>query len=112
MNVLDVNFDAKLNWNQHIANTVSKAKRSLFALRLLKKYLTTPEMRLLCDSHFYSVLYYNLSIWLTPGISHDMKQNLLSISANALRTCLRHYGHDVSFESLHKIHEKSTQSKL
>ena len=69
-------------------------------------------MRLLLDSHFHSVLYYNASIWLTPGIGHDMKQNILSISANAQRTCLKHDGHDISFESLHKIHETFTPKQI
>ena len=34
MNVFGVTFDSKLIWNQHIANAISKAKKSLFALRL------------------------------------------------------------------------------
>ena len=36
MNVLGVTFDCKLNYDTHIANAISKAKKSLFALRLLK----------------------------------------------------------------------------
>ena len=77
MNVLEVVFDSKLNWNQLIAIAISKAKKLLFALRLLKKYFTIAEMRILLDSHFYSVLYYNAAIWLTPSINSDLKQNLM-----------------------------------
>ena len=32
----------------------------------------------------------------------------MSISAHALRTCLRHDGFDISFENLHKAHKKCT----
>ena len=57
--------------------------------------------------------YYNASIWLTPGNSSDVKQNLLLISANALRSCLRHEGNAMlSFELLHKTHQKSTPKQI
>ena len=50
MNVLGVVFDSKLNWNVQIANCINKAKKKLFALRLLKKYFTPEQMRTLLDS--------------------------------------------------------------
>ena len=42
-----VMFDSKLNWNVHIANCIGKAKKTKFALRLLKKYFNPIEMRTL-----------------------------------------------------------------
>ena len=101
MNVLGVVFDSKLNWNVQIANCINKAKKKLFALRLLKKYFTPEQMRTLLDSQFYSVLYYNSVIWLTSDISASLKHNLMSISANALRSCLMKENYDVSFENIH-----------
>ena len=89
MNVLGVIFDCKLNWQLQTNNAISKAKKSLFALRLLKKYFKFDEMRSLLDAYFYSRLYYNSIIWLTPSLSADCRQKLLSICANALRTCLK-----------------------
>ena len=91
---------------------ISKAKKSLFALRLLKRYFTNSEMRLLLDSNFYSVLYYNASIWLTPSIDCASKQSLLSLSATALRSCLMHDGFDVSFEKSHVTHKKCTPGQI
>ena len=41
-----------------------------------------------------------------------MKQNLLSISANALRSCLMHGGLDISFDCLHKTHKKCTPNQI
>ena len=41
-----------------------------------------------------------------------MKQNLLSISANALRTCLTRYNFDVSFENLHVNCKKCTPKQI
>ena len=112
MNVLGVIFDSKLNWQLHIANAITKASKSLFALRLLKRFFTKDEMRLLLDAHFYSVLYYNAVIWLTPCLNSDLKQSLLSISANALRSCLMHGGFDISFDSIHKTHKKCTPKQI
>ena len=59
MNVLGVIFDSKLNWGPQVANSICKARKALFALRLLRKFFNDQEMRLLLDSYFYSVLYYN-----------------------------------------------------
>ena len=101
MNVLGVIFDSKLNWNAHIANAISKAKKAFFALRLFNKFFNTTDMRALLDSNFYSILYYNSVIWLTPKITAVMKQSLLSISANALRSCMMVKCAQVYFENVH-----------
>ena len=103
MNVLGVVFDSKLNWSTHVAQTIVKAKRALIALRLIKRFFSVSEMRTLLDANFYSILYY---IWLTPLLSSELNQNLLSISATALRTCLKHDGFEFSFENIHRVHKK------
>ena len=111
MNVLGVIFDSKLNWSAQVANSISKAKKSLFAIRLLKKFFNSSELRTLLDSYFYSVLYYNANIWLTPDLTNALKQNLLSISACALRSCM-HNNRELSFERLHVINNKCTPNQI
>ena len=59
MNVHGVILDSKLTWNAHIASAITKAKKALFALRLLKRFFNFHVMRTLLDSYFYSTLYYN-----------------------------------------------------
>ena len=104
--------DAKLTWSNHVAQTISKAKRKLYGLRLLKRYFNQTEMRNLLDSYFYSVLYYNANVWLTANLKSNLKQNLLSISANALKSCLW-LGQDIiSFDDLHKINGKCTPNQI
>ena len=93
------------------AQSISKAKKALYALRLLKRNFNGNEMRTLLDANFYSILYYNSVIWLTPNLSSEMKQSLLSISANALRSCLN-LSFDVSFENVHKISNKCTPKQI
>ena len=53
MNVLGVIFDCKLTWSTHIANAISKSRKALFGLRLLKKFFNKNEMRTLIDANFY-----------------------------------------------------------
>ena len=54
---------------------------------------------------------YNTVIWLTPTISPVMKQSLLSVSANALRSCL-YCEPEISFESLHLKCKKCTPKQV
>ena len=111
MNVLGVIFDSKLNWNAHIANAIRKSRKALFGLSTIKKFFNQIEMRMLLDSNFFSVLYYNAVIWLTPSIMAPMKQSLLSASACALRSCLN-CEPEISFESLHLKCNKSTPKQI
>ena len=112
MNVLGVIFDNKLNWGPQVANVICKARKALFAVCLLRKFFSDHEMRLLLDSYFYSVLYYNAVIWLTPELSSSMKQSLLSISANALRSCMMLNCAEISFERIHIMCRKCTSSQI
>ena len=111
INVLGITFDSKLNWNQHISNCINKAKKSLFALRLLRKFFNQNEMRVLLDSYFYSVLYYNAVIWLMPRIGSVMTQKLLSVSACALRICLLSNNCELLLERIHEINKKCIRKK-
>ena len=112
MNVLGVIFDSKLNWSAHVANSICKARKALFALRLLRKFFNDQEMRQLLDSNFYSILYYNAALWLTPELCSPMKQALLSISANALRSCMLSNCSEVSFVKIHSICKKCTPTQI
>ena len=112
MNVLGVIFDSKLNWGPQVASAICKARKALYAVRLLRKFFNDQEMRILLDSYVYSVLYYNAVIWLTPELSSSMKQSLLSISANALRSCTISNCTEISFERLHIISRKCTPSQI
>ena len=112
MNVLGVIFDCKLTWGPQVANAICKAKKALFALRLLRKFFNEQEMRLLLDTYLYSVLYYNAVLWLTPELCANLKQALLSISANALRSCMMRNCSEISFVRIHTICRKCTPAQI
>ena len=63
MNVLGIIFDSKLQWGPQESSTLSKAKRAVNAIRLIKNYFPTNELLQLITSNFYSVLYYNSEVW-------------------------------------------------
>ena len=85
MNVLGVCFDSKLSWSLHIAKTIIKANTALHAIRLIKKYFTGPEILQVLTSNFFSILYYISKIWHLPSLKPELKQQLLSASAKALK---------------------------
>ena len=85
MNVLGVEFDSKLNWNPHINKAILKSNKSLYAIKLIRKYFNSKEILNLLTSNYYSILYYNSEIWHLPSLSPETKQMLLSASANALK---------------------------
>ena len=71
INVLGITFDSKLDWTIQVSNCIAKAKMALYALRQIKNFFTPSQMRLLLDSNFYSILYYNATVWLTPSLKFN-----------------------------------------
>jgi hypothetical protein len=112
MNVLGVLFDCKLNWNEHVAKAIRKANRSLYAIRMIKRYFNQKELKVLLNSYFYSVLYYNAEIWITQNLNCNSKHMILSASTNAIRMSLKYPSQFISFEKLHQQLKKSTPDQI
>ena len=112
MNVLGVSFDSKLNWQTQIQQTISKSKKAIQALWLIRKYFNKQEMQQLITSNFYSILYYNSEIWHLPSNCHNSKKNLLSASAAALKLCTPTYDQYMSFQNLHEINKRATPIQI
>ena len=112
MNVLGVTFDSKLNWNIQTANAIAKANKSLYAIKMISKFLNGGEIKTLLTSNFYSTLYYNSEIWLSHLLDQNSKQMLLSASAKALRLSMPFSNNLISFEEIHKKCNQSTPSHI
>ena len=107
MNVLGVIFDSKLNWGEHISNVIKKSKRSLQAIKIIKKYLPNSALLTLLKSNFYPILYYNSEIWLSQNLSKVHMNYLLAASAIALKICepkqpVADFSNVLSYVNLHK----------
>ena len=112
MNVLGVQFDAKLNWKDQVNKSINKAKMTLHAISLINKYFNKNELKGLLTSNYYSVLYYNSEIWHLPTLSPLLKQKLLSASANALKLSLSKIPQNTSFESIHRLAKRATPTQM
>ena len=112
INVLGVQFDSKLNWNDQVNKTINKAKKTYHAISLIKKYFNHNELNGLLTSNYYSVLYYNNEIWHLPTLSPALKQKLMSASANALKLCLSKLPLNTSHESIHRLAKRGTPPQV
>ena len=87
MIVLGVAFDSKLNWQTQVQNPITKAKKNLHAINLIKKHFKKDEILQLITANYYSVLYYNSEhSFIIPPI----EKKILSASANPLKLCTKY----------------------
>ena len=73
INVLGVQFDSRMQWSDQVAQAINKSKRALHGIKLIKKYLTKKETKMLLTFNFYSILYYNCEVWLSQGLNSRHK---------------------------------------
>ena len=112
MNVLGVIFDSRLNWNDHVAQTIKKTNSALHCIRQIKYYFNPNELLQIITSNVYSIMYYNSEIWNIPTLHHEAKQKLLSISANALKICTPTYHDRMSHLELHTLNKRATPDQM
>ena len=105
-------FDSKLQWSSQVSRAIRGTNTSLQAIKLIRKYFTTPEIVQLLTSNFYSKFYYGSKIWHIPTLNQNCKKMLLSASANALKLCNVFYDPSVSYIDLHKLHKRALPSKF
>ena len=98
INVLGIIFDSKLQWGPQIENTIKKSNKPKHALLLIKKYFNKTELSTLLTTNFYSILYYNCGVWMIPSLKPQLKQQILFVSARALRICAPNYDNFMLFE--------------
>ena len=112
MNVLGLTFDSRLQWGPQISRTIKSANGSLQAIRIIKKFFTTPEIIQLLTSNYYSRLYYGSEIWQLPTLNKNCKKLLLSASANALKLCNNINNPNISYIDLHKHFKRALPEKF
>ena len=67
---------------------------------------------MLVTSNFYSVLYYNSEIWHLPTLKANLKKNLRSASANALKLCTKNYNYFMTFDQLPMINNCAQPNQI
>ena len=89
INVLGITFDSKLQWLNQASKAISNSKRALHGIKLLKKYLTKEETKML----------------LTSG---HIKQQILAASAYALKIINNVSDLRISYQQLHIQEKRAT----
>ena len=112
MNVLGVDFDSRLQWNEHVARIIKKTESALHCIRQIKYFFTPSELLQIITSNVYSILYYNSEIWNLPTLHRETKQKLLAISASALKICTPSYHDRMSYIELHTINNRATPAQM
>ena len=111
MNVLGVLFDLKLTWANHVTKKINKANKANHAIKMIQKYFNKGEILTLLTPNYYSVLYYNSKVWHLTSLKPQIKQLILSASANALKLSQRQPDPMESFFSVHKSAKKERHQK-
>jgi hypothetical protein len=62
INVLGITFDSKLQWSSQVSRAIRGANNALQAIKLIRKYFTTPKIVQLLTSNFYSRFSYGSKI--------------------------------------------------
>jgi hypothetical protein len=112
MNVLGMTFDSKLKWGPQVSRAIKGANKALQAIKMIRKFFTTLEIIQLLTSNFFSRLYYGSEVWHLPTLNQNLKQLLLSASANALKVSCNTYDRSISYLELHKQSKRALPTEL
>jgi hypothetical protein len=104
MNVLGIQFDSRLTWEEQADNAIRKSRGSLHALRTLRKFFTQTEMIKLVTANVYSVLYYGSLVWLLPNLKEKTFKKLYSHSGQIMKIV----DNNLSYRALHKKFVRAT----
>ena len=112
INVLGITFDSKLSWHYQTQNAINKSKMALNAIFLIRKYFSKRQLLSIITSNYYSILYYNAEIWLLPTLTTQLKQKILSASAQPLKMTTNNYNYMMSFETLHIMNQRANPKQI
>ncbi len=89
---------------EQIDSAILKLRRSIHALKTLRKYFTESEMLQQVTSNVYSKLYYGSLVWLIPNLKEKLFSKLFSHSGQILKII----NNNLSYVELHKKFVRAT----
>jgi len=102
--VLGVIIDNRLSWDQQISKVITDSRKSLQAVKLVRKYFTAEETIKIVTSLVFSRLYYASEAWLLPTLKEKLFALLHSQSGKILKVVDR----DLGYRQLHKQYNRAT----
>ena len=104
---LGVNFDQRLNWNEHIDSLISKAGKRIGLLRRLRRFLTSHSANVIYLSMIRPTLEYCSGVW---GCCGEVNSNKLeTLQRRAGRIVIRTCNSNLTMEAL-KCQDLKTRS--
>ena len=101
---LGVIFDNRLSWDRQVDKVIMDSRRSLQAVKMIRRYFSEEETVKLVTSLVYSRLYYASEAWLLPTLKEKLFSKLHSQSGKILKIVDR----DLSYSQLHKKYNRAT----
>jgi hypothetical protein len=77
LKLLGIIFNNKLSWTTHFDYMLSKLSKRLYALRILKSFLSHDEMVMVFNATFRSIMDYACQVFMNPGKLLDKKLSRL-----------------------------------
>ena len=104
INCLGVILDNQLSWDLQIEKVITDSRRSLQAVRMVRRYFSKEETAKLVTSLVYSRLYYASEAWLLPTLKEKLFKKLNSQSGKILKIVDK----ELSYTQLHKKYNRAT----
>jgi exonuclease III len=102
--VLGIIFDNRLQWTQQVEKAITSAKKSLQAVKTIRKFFNEEETVDLITSLVFSKMYYGAPVWLLPNLKEKLFANLYSQSGRSLKIA----NQNLSYKKLHKKYNRAT----
>jgi hypothetical protein len=104
LSCLGVIFDNCLSWGRQVDKAIMDSRRSLQAIKVVRRYFSVEETAKLVMSLVYSWLYYASEAWLLPTLKRNLFDRLYSQSGKILKVVDK----DLSYSQLHKKYNHAT----
>ena len=97
-----------MKWKEHVDKALSESNSSLYAIKMIRKYFSTEEVRNLLTALYYSKLYYGSEIWHLPGLTLNLKKSMKLASAHACKMCIpRENSHLLTHTEIHNLAKRA-----
>ena len=105
--------DSNMKWKEHVDKAVSESNSSLYAIRMIRKYFSTEEVRNLLTALYYSKLYYGSEICHLQGLTLNLKKSIKLASANACKMCIpRANSHLLTHNEIHNLAKRAMPDNM
>ena len=86
MNVLGINFDSKLQWQNQVQNTINKSKKALHAIYIIHKFFNKNLLLTIITANYYSIIPQCWCLAPANTQTHPLPTTLFSI-VSPIETC-------------------------